>query len=130
VFWRQFETVAEHNHWLHQEKSTDLIKALKGRATDVLHGIQTNATYEETLQALEERFGDQQFAAAYRCQLTRTQKAGESLQDFVTVTEELAHRAYPTLLENHIWREAGKAFAHGVQDPDTKIQLLLGGEKT
>jgi hypothetical protein len=75
VFRRQFEIVAEHNRWSNREKSTYLITALKGRAADVLPGIPTNTTYENTLQVLEDRFGDQHFAAAYRCQLTRTQKA-------------------------------------------------------
>jgi hypothetical protein len=130
VFWRQLETVTEHNHWSHKEKSMYLITALKGRATDVLHSIPTNTTYERTLQALEDRFGDQHFPAAYRCQLTtRTQEAGESLQDVATAIEQLAHRAYPTLPEEHVWREAGTAFAYGVADPDIKIQLLLGGER-
>jgi hypothetical protein len=87
--------------------------------------------YEDTLQTLEDRFGDQHFAAAYRCQLaTRRQKAGESLQEFATAIELLAHRAYPTLPEDHIRREAAKAFTNGVDDHDIKIQLLLGGEKT
>jgi hypothetical protein len=27
-------------------------------------------------------------------------------------------------------RKAGKAFVNGVDDPDVKIQLLVGGEKT
>jgi hypothetical protein len=36
----------------------------------------------------------------------------------------------PTLPEDHIRREAGKTFVYRVQDPDIKIQLLLGGEKT
>jgi hypothetical protein len=107
-----------------------LITALKGRAADVLHGILTNTTYEGTLQALDDRFGDQHFAAAYCCQLTtRTQEAGESLQDFAMAIEQLAHRAYPTLPEEHVWREAGRAFAYRVADPDIKIQLLLGGGK-
>jgi hypothetical protein len=116
---RQFETVAEHNCWTRQEKSTYLITSLQSWATDVLHGIPKSATYEETLQALEERFGDQHFAATFCSQLkTRTQKAGESLQDFATAVEQLAHRAYPTLPEDHIRREAGKAFADGVEDQD------------
>jgi hypothetical protein len=42
----------------------------------------------------------------------------------------LAHRAYPTLPEEHIGRETWKGFAYGVQDPDIKIQLLLGREET
>jgi hypothetical protein len=57
LFRRQFETVAEHNCWAPQEKSTYLITALQGRAADVLHGIPINTTYEETLQTLEDRFG-------------------------------------------------------------------------
>jgi hypothetical protein len=131
VFRRQFEIVAEHNHWSDRDKSTYLITALKGRAADVLYSILTSTTYEETLQALEDHFGDQHFSAAYRCQLTtRTQKTGESLQDFATAIEQLAHRAYPTLPEDHIRSEAGRAFACGVKDPDINIELLLGGEKT
>jgi hypothetical protein len=35
-----------------------------------------------------------------------------------------------TLIEDYIGREAAKAFAYGVEDPDIKIKLLLGGEKT
>jgi hypothetical protein len=110
---------------------TYLITALKGRAADVLPCIPTNTSYGDTLQALEDRFGDQHFAAAYHCQLTtRKEEARESLQDFVTAIELLAHCAYPTLPEDHIGREAAKTFAYGVEDPDIKIQLLLVGEKT
>jgi hypothetical protein len=131
AFRHQFKIVAEHNQWSDREKSTYLITALKGQVADVPPGIPTNTTYEVNLQALEDWFGDQHFAAAYRCQLTtRIQTARVSLQDFATATELLAHRAYPTLPKDHIRREAGKAFAYGVQDPDIKIQLLLGGEKT
>jgi hypothetical protein len=104
---------------------------LKGRAADLLAGIPINMPYEDTLQTLEDRFRDQHFAAAYRCQLSaRKQKAGESLQEFATANELLAHRTYPTLPEDHIGREAAKAFAHGVDNHDIIIQLLLGGEKT
>jgi hypothetical protein len=103
---------------------------LKGRAADVLPGIPTNTTYEDILQALEDRFEDQHFAAAYRYQLTRTYKVGEYLQDFAKAIELLAHCANPTLREDHIGRDVTKAFTYGVEDPYIKIQLLLGGEKT
>jgi hypothetical protein len=114
-----------------EEKSTYLITALQGHAADVLHGIPINATYEETLQTLEDRFEDEHFAVAYRSQLkSRRQRAGESLQEFAIAIEQLAHRAYPTLPEEYIRQEAGRAFVDGVEEPDIKIQLLLGGEKT
>jgi hypothetical protein len=63
VFRHQFETVAEHNSWTRQEKSTYLITVLQGRATDMLRGNLKGATYEV---ALEVRFGNQHFAATYR----------------------------------------------------------------
>jgi hypothetical protein len=108
-----------------------LITALECRAADVLHGIPKGATYEEILQALEDCFGEDLFGAAYRSQLkVRMQKAGESLQDFATAIQQLAHRAYPALPEEHIRREAVKAFVDGIEDYGGKIRLLLGGEKT
>jgi hypothetical protein len=122
--------VAEDNQWSDRNKSTYLITALKGRAADVLPGIPTNTTYEDALQALEDRFGDQHFAAAYRCQLTtRIQNPRESLQDFATAIKTLARCAYPNLPAD-VAREAGKAFTYGIRDADIKIQLLVGGEKT
>jgi hypothetical protein len=108
-----------------------LMTALKGWVADVLYGIPKNTTYEETLQALQDRFGDQYFAALFRSQLkTRIQRAGESLQDFAIAVEQLAHHAYPTLPDEHIRREADRAFVDEIEDPDIKIKLLLGGEKT
>jgi hypothetical protein len=56
----------------------------------------------------------------------RTQCVGESSQEFAIAIEQLVHRAYSALPEDHIRREAGKAFASGVENPAVKIQLLLG----
>jgi hypothetical protein len=116
VFRHQFETVAQHNCWTSQIKSTYLITALQGRATDVLHGVPKGATYEKTLEAQADLFRDQHLAAAYRSQLkTRTQGVGESTQEFSTAAEQLAYRNYPALPEDHIKREAGKSFADRVE---------------
>jgi hypothetical protein len=56
--------MAEHNCWTCQEKSTYIITALQGRTTDLLHEVPKGATYEDTLGALDYRYGDQHFAAA------------------------------------------------------------------
>jgi hypothetical protein len=64
VFCRQFDTAAEHNCWMSLEKSTQLINALQGLATDVLYGVPKEATYEEAIEALEGCFGDQNLATA------------------------------------------------------------------
>jgi hypothetical protein len=57
VFRRQLETVVEYNCWPRLEISIYLITALQGRATFVLHRVPKGATYEETLQALEDESG-------------------------------------------------------------------------
>jgi hypothetical protein len=124
---RQFKMVAEYNCWTRLEISTYLITALQSCANDVLHVVPKRATYEETLEAREDRFGDQHLAAAFRSQLkSRTQCDAESLQEFNTAIEHLAHRTYPALPKDHIRREVGKAFAEEVEEPAIKIQLLLG----
>jgi hypothetical protein len=45
------------------KKSTYLITALQGQVTDLLHGVRKGATYEETLEVLEDLFGDEHLAA-------------------------------------------------------------------
>jgi hypothetical protein len=62
VFRRQFKTVAEHNYWTRQEKSTYFITGLQARAIDVLHEFPKGATYE-TLEALKDGLRDEHLAA-------------------------------------------------------------------
>jgi hypothetical protein len=52
------------------------------------------------------------------------------LQEFAPATEQLVHRGYPALPEDHIRRAAGKEFADRIEDPAIQIQLLLEGERT
>jgi hypothetical protein len=60
----------------------------------MLHGVPRVATYEEAIESLEDCFGVQHLAVAYCSQLkARAQKAGESLQEFATAIEQVAHRA-------------------------------------
>jgi hypothetical protein len=111
VFRRQYETVGERNCRTPRERATYLIVVLEGWASDVLQGGPKRATYGKTLEALEDHFGDQHLAVAYRSQLnTRTQRVGDPLYEFATSIEQLAHRAYPALPEDHVRREAGKPF--------------------
>jgi hypothetical protein len=79
---------------MHREKSTYFITTLQCWATNVLHGVLKVMTSEETLEALDGRFGDQYLATVYHSQLqTRTHGVGESVQEFATAIEQLT---YPT----------------------------------
>jgi hypothetical protein len=65
---------------------------LQGKAADILHTVPAEATYEDIVGALRDRFGDHQLAAAYRSQLkARAQASGETLQEFALAVEQLAH---------------------------------------
>jgi hypothetical protein len=68
---------------------------------------------------LEDRFGNQHLAAVYHSQLkTRVQGDGDgkSWQEFATTIKQLAYHACSALPEDHIRRDAGKAFADRVED--------------
>jgi hypothetical protein len=64
VFRCQFKTIAEHTCWTCLEKSTYLVTTLQGHATNVLHRVPKRVTHEETLDDLEDRFGDQHLTTA------------------------------------------------------------------
>jgi hypothetical protein len=50
-------------------KDMQLLTAPQGWAADVLHGDPKEATYEETIRATVDQFGDQHLAVEYRNQL-------------------------------------------------------------
>jgi hypothetical protein len=99
---------------------------MKGWAADVLYGIPKIITYEDALQALEDFFGDQLFAAVIASTKNEDKACRRIPAEFFTAVEQLVHRAYPTLPEGHI----GKSFSDWVHDHEIKVALLLGGERT
>jgi hypothetical protein len=102
-----------HYKWASSVKATHLLAALQGTASDVLHRVPKEVTYKETIKALEDCFGDQHQATAYRSQLKMTtQYTGNSLPEFNTAIEQLAHRTNPALPEYHARREE---FVHTFQ---------------
>jgi len=72
------------NKWMPSEKAAHLLSVLHGKAADILHTVPAETTYEDIVESLWDRFGDQLLAAAYRSQLkARVQASGETLQEFV-----------------------------------------------
>jgi hypothetical protein len=111
-------------------KAMHVLTAPQGRASDDLHGDRKGMTYEETVGATEDRFGDQHQAVGYRDHLkTRAQGDSGPLQEFSTATEQLTHRAFPALHEDHVRRGLSNAFGNKIRYRSMKQQLLLGGNK-
>jgi hypothetical protein len=114
-----------------REKAAHLLSVLQGQPADVLHSVPAEATYEDIVGALRDRFGDHQLAAAYRSHLkARVQSGGETLQEFAAAVEQLAHRALVGLPEGHIQTEAAHAIIDGIRDREVKQHLLMGGDRT
>ncbi|XP_069687229.1 TATA element modulatory factor-like [Periplaneta americana] len=131
IFRRQFEATAAHNGWTPAEKTTQLLTALQGQASEILHSVPEDGTAAEIMAALEGRYGDHQLAAAFRTQLkTRVQQSGESLQEFAMAVEQLAHKALRGLPNDFIAGEAAYTFGSGVRDPEIRQQLLLAEHRT
>jgi hypothetical protein len=97
----------------------------------MLHGVLNGVACEQTPEALEDHFRDHYLGATYHSEIkSRARDVRDLLQEFATGVEQCAYHACSELLDEHIKRKAGKAFADGVEDPTIKIQLLLGREKT
>jgi hypothetical protein len=110
--------------WAPCIKAKHLLAAPQRWASDVLQNFPREVTYEETIEALEDCFGDQNLSPAYGSQLkTRTQSAGESLQKFATAVEQLTYRAYLVISENLIRSKQAWNSSTVVGDPDIKIHL-------
>jgi hypothetical protein len=131
VFHRQFEAAAIHDDWTNREKAAHLLSVLQVQAADILHRVPAEASYEDTVGALQDRFGDHQLAAAYRSHLkARVQTGGETLQEFAAAVEQLAHRALVGFPVGHIQTEAAHSFIDGIRDREVKQNLLMGGDRT
>ena len=64
-------------------RNCSFFSVIHGKAADILHTVPAEATYEDIVESLRDRFGDHQLAAAYRSQLNaRVQESGETLQEF------------------------------------------------
>jgi FKBP-type peptidyl-prolyl cis-trans isomerase (trigger factor) len=86
-------------------------------------------TYKDVTEALENSYSDHHLEAALNSQLKRrNQLAGESLEEFATATNQLAHRTNIELPKHLISKEATCAFANRVREQDIIQQLLLGGK--
>ncbi|XP_069694750.1 uncharacterized protein PF3D7_1120000-like [Periplaneta americana] len=60
IFRRQFEAIAEHNGWTPAEKTTQLLAALQGQASEILHSFPEDGTAAEIMAALEGRYEEEQ----------------------------------------------------------------------
>jgi hypothetical protein len=80
------------------EKATYLTAALNEPAAHILYGVPAGVTYEVVTEMLENHYGDYHLQAAFHSELKRrTHLVKESLQEFDTDIDHLAHHAHVEL---------------------------------
>lgn len=133
IFKFQFETASVQNQWNEEHQVAALIVALKGEAAETLQTIPENERrgYGEIIKALERKYGSDHKREIYRMELKgRSQKAGETLQEFASAVERLAHLAHASTSSEFMERIKIDAFIDGIRDTETRRAVILTPKAT
>ncbi|XP_067645518.1 uncharacterized protein [Eurosta solidaginis] len=123
VFKLQFEKTAAVNNWNVVDKVAALFMALKGPAAEILQTIPESEwnCYEALMGALERRYGTEHRRQIYQMELlNRFQRPGETLQEFASDIERLAHLANADAPVEYTERVKIQSFINGIRDVETK----------
>ncbi|XP_049306033.1 uncharacterized protein LOC125776636 [Bactrocera dorsalis] len=123
IFKLQFEKTAMANNWNAADKVASLFVSLKGPAAEILQTIPDceRDNYEALMSAIERQYGSEHRKQIYQIELqNRGQKMNESLQEFATEIERLAHLANADAPMDYIERVKIQSFINGIRDVDTK----------
>ncbi|XP_036347990.1 uncharacterized protein LOC118757381, partial [Rhagoletis pomonella] len=106
-----------------EDKSAALFVALKGPAAEILQTIPDceRNSYDALMGAVERRYGSEHRRQIYQMELeNRCQKANETLQEFASEIERLAHLAIGDASGEHLERVKIQRFINGMRDMYTK----------
>ncbi|XP_067639750.1 uncharacterized protein [Eurosta solidaginis] len=123
VFKLQFEKTAAVNNWNAEDKVAALFVALKGPAAEILQTIPEGErnNYEALMAAVERRYGSEHRKQIFQIELqNRYQKANETLQEFASDVERLAHLANADAPVEYTERVKIQSFINGIRDVETK----------
>ncbi|XP_067622357.1 uncharacterized protein, partial [Eurosta solidaginis] len=116
VFKLQFEKTAAVNNWNAEDKVAALFMALKGPAAEILQTIPEGERncYEALMGVLERQYGTEYRRQMYQVELlNRFQWPGETLQEFASDIERLAHLANADAAVEYTERVKIQSFING-----------------
>ena len=125
-FLAQFEVCARHNRWTASDKVDFLRCSLEKAATQLLwdFGAQPDATYEQLVGRLRQRYGTEGQAETFRTQLYyRRQRAGENLNDLLHEIRRLVVLAYPVPTNETTEIIAKDAFLEAMRDRELSLKV-------
>ncbi|XP_067621666.1 tropomyosin alpha-1 chain isoform X2 [Eurosta solidaginis] len=123
VFKLQFEKTVAVNNWNAEDKVAALFMALKGPAAEILKTIPEGERncYEALMGALERRYRTEHRRQIYQIELlNRFQRPGETLQEFASDIERLAHLANADAPVEYTEGVKIQNFINGIPDVETK----------
>ncbi|XP_067615866.1 uncharacterized protein [Eurosta solidaginis] len=133
VFKLQFEKTAAVNNWNAEDKVAALFVALKGPAAEILQTIPEyeRNSYETLMAAVERRYGSEHRKQIFQIELqNRYQKANETLQEFASDIERLAHLANADAPVEYTERVKIQSFINGIRDVETKRATYANPKQT
>ncbi|XP_067613243.1 RB1-inducible coiled-coil protein 1-like [Eurosta solidaginis] len=133
VFKLQFEKTSAANNWNAEDKVAALFVALKGPAAEILQTIPEGErnNYEALMAAVERRYGSEHRKQIFQIELqNRYQKANETLQEFASDIERLAHLSNADAPVEYTERVKIQSFINGIRDVETKRAIYANPKPT
>ena len=92
----QFEIISKHNQWNVEEKTDFLKCSLSGEGSHILRDIKDDASYDDVVCKLRQRYGTLERIESFRMELkTRKRHPGEPLSQLLKDMRRLFMQAYP-----------------------------------
>lgn len=135
--WQEYqvhlESVSFVNAWSEDMIAARLVPKLRGPALKFVAalGTSTRTNYKQLLYLLQNRFGIQRNIQTAHSELRRrTQRAGESLDNYAREVVRLTRLAYPDWPDQVTDRLALEQFLDGIADGEVQLTVRMRAPKT
>ena len=127
VYYNRFNDVAVQEGWTTNDKLRELLPKLQGQAGEFVYGQlsgNTRRNFRLLVDEIEHRFRKIESARSYSSKYTkRTQKPGESAEDYAAELKRLYHKAYPNRDPATRREDLLRRFLDGAFDQNSSFQV-------
>ena len=132
VWVSRFETVAERQGWSDDKKLDNLIPKLQGKAGEFVFTQLPRSTlscYSELIKELNSRFRVVETKRTFAARFSqRTQRQGETAEEFAAELKRLYTKAYNFRGENTRQEDLVRRFLDGLRDSDARFEVEYNKE--
>ena len=132
VWVNRFEAVAERRQWDEETKLDHLLPKLQGKAGDFVYTQlprRTLTSYNELIKELNSRFRVVETKKTYAARFSqRTQKPGETAEEFAAELKRLYAKAYEFRDEHTRQEDLVRRFLDGLRDSEARFEIEYNKE--